>query len=238
MSDKIVLMATIPEREAKCREITLSLYDQVDEIRVVFNNYNRIPNWATTFNKIYPLLNTPDHYTSNAVWLLMDKVDGYVFVCDDDIKYPDNYAEVMIRELEKYDKQAVISMYGEIVKRPFRGDYKTGRYGYCFEVATPKDKIVDIVGVGCCIFHTDYLRPRIHDFPDIYSRDLWFSILAHKNKLTLVRPRSESRWLDYNNSPNSPEIRLIWRNNEQLARRRQQVFRNILLPLLKEKNAL
>jgi hypothetical protein len=229
---KYLIMATIPQREKTLKKIIDPLYNQVDEIRLVFNNYEAIPYWVTEFCKIKPLLNTPDKYTSNAVWLMMNEVDGYVFVCDDDIVFPIDYVPVMIETLKKYNHKALLSMYGEVVPRPFR-DYCEGRTGYIFDHELKEDLPVDICGGGCSLFHTDFLRPSMNDFPDIYSRDLWLSILAHKNNLLLIRPKSNHNWVQYGKVPaGSPEIRLIWPSNPKLVERRKEVFRDVLCPLL------
>jgi hypothetical protein len=229
---KYILMATIPQREMLLKRIIPLLYQQVDEIRIVFNNYKGIPSWIANFPKILPLLNTPDNFTSSAVWLMMEGVEGFVFVCDDDILYPLNYTSTMIDTIKKYECKALLSMYGEIACRPF-ADYYNGRHGFLFDIEVKVDTPVDICGGGCSLFHTDFMKPSIKDFPDLYSRDLWLSILAHRNNLLLIRPKSGKNWLRYGNIPaGSPEIRLIWPASPKLVERRKEVFRDILCPLL------
>src|SRR5262245_22541643 len=82
------LMATIPSRAHIVERAISSIYPQVDELRVVFNDYEDIPGWAEGDEKIKPLLNRHDRHSSSSVWLHMDGVNGYVFVVDDDLVYP------------------------------------------------------------------------------------------------------------------------------------------------------
>lgn len=232
MTDRIyVLMATIPEREAVLEKVLKPLYDKVDEIRIVFNNYQKIPDWIFTYKKIKPLLNTPDKYTSNAVWLLIKDIEGYVFTCDDDILYPDNYVEHLVQKMKEYNNETVLTLYGEIAKRPFI-DYCPGRYAIGFFRAEEKDTPVDITGVGCSVFHTSMIKPSIEDFPDMYSRDIWFSIFVHKRKMPIIRIKSEERWVNFCKTEGSPEITWIWRKDPKLTERRKEVYKNILCPLL------
>lgn len=232
--DKIyILMATIPQRQSVLLTIIDSFYSQVDEIRIVFNDYAEIPDWVQNKTKIVPLLNTPDCYTSNAVWLAVDNIDGYVFICDDDIVYPPDYVSTMISKIKEFGNKAIISLYGEYVHRPFSHltEYIGSRTSYLFTEHIPHDIFVDIAGCGCSLFHTDYLCPSMQDFPDRYSRDLWFSILAHKNKLPIIRMRNWGLGLS-SLECSGPKIREIWSQSDELTNRRRKVFKNILLPLL------
>jgi len=226
------LMATIPQREKALPKVIDSLYPQVDELRIVFNNYEKIPGWIKSKDKIQPLLNNPDKHTSNAIWLLMGGVSGYVFTCDDDILYPLDYVSKMSVKLSnKYNKRAVLTLYGEIVRWPAR-NYKCGRVSLGFQRKQPEDIVVDIGGVGCSLFHTNVLRPRMEDFPDIFSRDLWFAILAARNKLPIVSIESCRQWL-HRCDLEGPKIKDIWRRDPKLSTRREEVFSNILVPLLR-----
>jgi len=232
--DKIyALMTTIPQRINNLRRVVDTIYEQVDEVRMVFNDFTAIPDWVKDRKKIIPFLNTPDKYTSNSVWLAMGGVNGYVFTCDDDIIFPPDYVSTLIPKIKEYNNKAIITLYGEIAKRPFTR-YNKGRYAIGFFWKSDRDREMDIAGAGCSLFHTDGMRPTLADFPDIYSRDLWFSILAHKNNLPIIRIKSGDRWLRPCKSE-GPEICRIWRADKELRERREYVFKNILIPLLKER---
>jgi len=230
--DKItVLMASIPQRSTNLKRVINTLYPYVDEIRLVLNDYESIPEWIKEKSKIISLLNNPDKYTSNSVWLAMGGINGYVFTCDDDILFPPDYVPTLISKIKEYNNKAIITLYGEIAKRPFT-KYNKGRYAIGFFWENKCDREMDIAGAGCSLFHTDGMKPTLVDFPDIYSRDLWFSILAHKNNLPIIRIKSANRWLRPCKSE-GPEICRIWRANKDLRERREYVFKNILIPLLK-----
>ena len=234
--DKItVLMTTIPQRAHNLQKIIDCIYNSVDEIRIVFNDYLEIPTWISERPKIIPFINTPDKYTSNSVWLAIDGVDGYVFTCDDDIIFPSDYVPTLISKIKEFDNKAVITLYGEIAKRPFT-QYNKGRYAIGFFRLSDCDRVCDIAGAGCSLFHTDWMRPKMSDFPDLYSRDLWFSILAHRCNLPIIRIKSGEYWLRFCSVDDGPEICKIWRADKKLSGRREEVYTKILVPLL-SKNA-
>jgi hypothetical protein len=229
---KYIIMVTIPQREQELKKTIDSLYNQVDELRIVFNDYLKIPDWVKNYNNIRPLLNTPDKYTSNAIWLLMNDINGYVFTVDDDIIYPSNYVEVMIKRFNDYSRKVILSLYGETVIWP-AVKYKTGRTGIGFQDERLEDTKVDIAGVGCTMFHTDVIKPIMKDFPDQYSRDPWFAILAAKNNVSIVRIKSCHKWLKRQYTK-GPRIAQTWRRSSELTKQRQAAFINILVPLLQK----
>jgi len=225
------LIVTIPQRQEALQKVIHCLYDQVDEMRIIFNNYEEIPLWVSEKEKIKPYRNTQDSHTSNAVWLMMGGVDGYVFTCDDDLLYPSDYVEIMLKKYKEHKGLSIVTMYGEWLKRPFETSYRMGRRSLIYYKSLPKDMKVDIAGVGCSLFHTDLLRPKIEDFPDASTRDLWFAVLAAKNKIPINRIASTENWLK-TISVEGPEIR-HWRKDENQCKLRQHIFADILIPLLK-----
>jgi hypothetical protein len=225
------VMATIPSRADIVERAVSSIYAQVDELRVVFNDYERIPGWAAEDEKIIPLLNRPDRYSSAAVWLHLDDVDGYVFVVDDDLVYPAEYVQVMRARLEALELAAVVTAFGVLLKEPFF-DYLADRTVITLTTELTIDTRVHLGGVGCCAFHTDTLRPRIADFPDLHSRDPWFAIKAARHGVPIIciaRPRC---WIE-KSGPTPFSIFTLVRDDPALRRRKNVVIRDVLLPLIR-----
>lgn len=230
-----VLMATIPYREKVLGSVISSLHSQVDELRIVFNNYTKIPAWVGNWERVQPVLNTPDILTSNAIWTMMDGIEGYVFTCDDDILYPSDYVGRMIKTLNNRDNRAIATMYGEIViDNP--SDYVHARRGLLYDVALEKDTVVDIGGVGCSAFHTKHFKLHLKDFPEKFIRDLRFALVAAQQKIPIIRIKSEAGWLTTCSS-GGPEIRLIWPKDVHNVAQREHIFMNLLMPLIRKRNA-
>ena len=230
--DKITaLMVTIPQRENVVQKVVDSIYDQVDELRIVFNDFESIPDWASKKNKIVSFLNTPDKYTSNAVWLsLTSDVNGFVFVVDDDILYPPNYVSTMVDKLEMFNRKVVVVVHGAIVKPPIQ-DYKKSRLVFHFRKKLKKNTFVDIAGCGTLAFHTNTIRPKLNDFSTASSRDLLFSILTHKQNVPILCLSRGSGWLVSIKTSGTT----IWEEtlqNKFLYTKKNEIMKNELGPLL------
>lgn len=225
-------MATIPERECCLENIIISLYDNIDEMRIAFNGYENVPCWIKKYKKIKCFLYKDNRYEANAVWDMMNNINGYVFVCDDDILYPCDYIQKMMICLNKYNLKAAISVHGKKIK----GNRTVMISGFSKE--EKKDKVVDIVGVGVLLFHTNYLFPRLSDFHYKYCRDLQFSILSYKKDIPLVRIKSIKKWCKhYGIKGSANKIYIMVRNNSKLKKRRKKILNNIFIPLIKNKNS-
>ena len=82
------------------------------------------------------------------IYGLMD-YDGYVLLCDDDLIYPPDYADVMIGRLKSEEDKVIISCHGRIMRpKPVKNSY-TDRLAafHCLQDAIYDGKI-DIGGTG------------------------------------------------------------------------------------------
>ena len=93
-------MATIPDRlDIACKAVE-SVYDQADEVRVYLNNFKEIPKeFIDDKIKTY---RGKDLNASGKLYNALNK-DEYYFCIDDDLEYPNDYKDYMIRKLNKYD---------------------------------------------------------------------------------------------------------------------------------------
>jgi len=194
--DKItVLMATIPQREKVLSKVIDSLYQQIDEIRIIFNDYIVIPDWVQKYPKIVPKLNPHDSYWANTVWKLMENLDsGYICVADDDILYPNDYVNKMVEAIEKYNKKAIITCHGINLMIPFK-TYVKSRKIYHFTHKCSQDIVVDIGGMGVSVFHVKTFSPNISQFLEKTPRDLGAALLAAKNKIPIISIKKEKNWI-------------------------------------------
>lgn len=227
------LMVTIPSRESQAQYVLNRIYNQVDEIRIMFNLYEKVPAWGFQ-PKIRRYLNTQNKMQAAAVWMMLDDtVNGYVVCIDDDLNYPLDYVKTLVEALKRHNNTAIVTVYGELIRWP-PISYWEGRTGVGYIEEVSKDILLDIVGTGCCAFHTDFVRPQVKDFPEPYSRDLWFSIYAARNNIPIIRISTVRNWL----TPiptKGIHIKNLWKTDPVLKSQREKTFMNILVPLLKSK---
>ncbi len=228
---RIALIVSIPERSEGLRGVIRDIEGQVDEIRILLNEFETVPQDLYGCKKVSWVATnrTGDGFASGAWTLLRPDDEGYVVVLDDDIEYPPDYVERMIGVVEERQRQAVAVVHGIDYCEPFE-DCTRDRTVYRFEVACRRDGVVDAGGVGTLVFHTSTIRPCLEDFPNPYFRDLWFAVLAARSGVPLVCVARDAHWL----RPRPIEGRQLWYKfgDQNWKQQKNQVFREHLLPLL------
>jgi len=153
-----------PKRLEALRISVESIIDQVDIVRIYWNNYSvhDVPDWFRYHDKIDSSFG-PD-LTDNAKfaelpWL---EEDEYFFTCDDKIIYPNDYVEVMHRYFEYHDlltchgREIVTS--GNYENSYYLGGHKV--YDYRLEVGIRPHGSIQIPGSGVAAFYTGNFNPK------------------------------------------------------------------------------
>ncbi|MDI6448143.1 glycosyltransferase [Anaerobaca lacustris] len=220
---RLALVVSVPERADDLRRIITDIEDQFDEIRVLLNEYETVPEDLRRFAKVSRIeTSARGELFASGVWTLLTPEDeGYVFVLDDDITYPPDYADTMIAKIEEHQRRAVVVVHGMDFCPPF-ADFVVDRTLYHFESACRRDRTVHAGGVGTLVFHTSTIRPD--------SRDLCFAVLAAKRKVPIVCIARDDGWL----LSKRKRGRQLWHMTSQPDQRnlRNGLFQIHLLPLL------
>lgn len=194
MIEKItVLIASVAEREEQLKIVIESIINQIDLIHLVLNWYEEVPNWLKDDPKICVHLNPTNKNAHDAIWNFVPK-DGYVLIFDDDLFYPKDYVSKMINAIERHKRRAIITAYGSNIKRPVES-YLKSRVTYGFSDFLERDIFVDMIGCGVCAFHASTIQPTLQDFMIPYCRDIYFSLLAAKNKVKVVCLQRPQGWI-------------------------------------------
>ncbi len=228
---RIALIVSIPNRAEGLRKVIQAIQPQVDEIRILLNGFSSVPNDLKNYAKVSSIkTSSSGHLYASGVWdILLPEDNGYMIVLDDDIEYPADYADKMIEAVENHQRRAVVVVHGMTFKEPFEDTIKD-REVYYFQAAHKTDTVVHTGGVGTLVFHTDTIRPKVSDFPNPNFRDMWFSILAARKKVPIVCIARNRRWLVQMDTQGNN----LWdmSHEQQWRDRKNEVFRNYLLPLL------
>ncbi|HNS20120.1 MAG TPA: glycosyltransferase [Sedimentisphaerales bacterium] len=228
---RIALIVSIPERSASLRDVLRDIENQVDEIRILLNEFEAAPQDLYGHKKVSTVqTNRTGESFASGVWNLLKPDDeGYVFVVDDDIAYPPDYVERMTSKIEEHQRRAVMVVHGIDFCEPFE-DYVRDRTVYRFEVNRSGDGVVDAGGVGTLAFHTSTIRPCLRDFQNPSFRDLWFAVLATRRGVPMICVAREAGWL----RARATEGRQLWFQfgNGKWKDLKNEVFRQNLLPLL------
>jgi hypothetical protein len=120
--------------------------------------------------------------------------EGYVFGCDDDLIYPANYANYLIKGVDKY--KCICSLHGRKYYRPVVG-FQQNFDGYPCLGDVMRDVEVDVGGTGVMCWHSDFLTVKYEDFQSANMADIWFSKLCHEQNVRIMCLNHRKGWLKY-----------------------------------------
>lgn len=194
MKNRIVGIASLPDREDCLKDTIESLYDQVDKIIVGLNNYQSIPTFLNREKIECHLL---DNSLGDAAKFLKieDYPNDYYFACDDDLIYPESYCELMINR-QKHTR-GLLGVHGVVLLKTINSYYRD-RKVYHFSYDLPKIIKVDVVGTGCCLIDTSILKVTLSDFKSPNMADIWLADLAKSKKIKIFLIERPKDWIKYN----------------------------------------
>lgn len=189
---KIVGIASIPSRQDALKRTLISLVGQVDEIHVVLNGYHELPSFK--FPNVTYYLDPGTAGDANKFKFVQD-FQGYYFSCDDDITYPPDYVDTMIKKINEYGRNCYITCHGRVVPdnkiKHFYNDTKQ----YHFMLRQQVDIPVHIPGTGVGAFHTDTLMVKFEDFKEPNMADIWVGLLCQEQNVGCISIKRTQGWL-------------------------------------------
>lgn len=166
----IVGIATFKGREKALEKAVESLRHQCDKIIIYDNEIN--PDLADN-GKFYGLtiVNEPCYY----------------FTCDDDLEYPQDYIESMIKAIDRTG--TIVTHHGRILQGLDRSYYRGHTAIRCLG-NNEVEYVIDVPGTGVTGFRTDYFNPvNLHKSKDKRMSDIIFALEASKQgkKITVLK---------------------------------------------------
>lgn len=229
MTKLIAGLSTIPGREEMVKTVIRSLYPQVDALCVHFDNYQEREAKKIAFSltkELGPfLLSWSNHTMGDAAkfsycFRRYDKTlppePFYFFSCDDDLEYLPGYIHTMKSWVDRFDRQAVISLHGSYLDPtsfPLQSYYQD-RIGQACLQGQQWNLHTTCPGTGVMAFHSDTFLPQAEDFPSPNMADIWAGIALLKARIPVVCPQhigdgGEVRYL------NPPLETTIWAQEHQ-----------------------
>jgi hypothetical protein len=171
-------IATIPSRKKELINTIDSIYNQVDVIRIALNGYSEKPKELDKYSDKLSYSITDNSLGDAFKFLWVEKSNGYYLTGDDDLIYPPNYAEEMIKEI---DSHGIVTHHGRSFDSfPIANYYK----GATKRVQCLSENLnygtIQFGGTGVMGFHTDYFKPKFDIFKRANMADIWIGIEAHK----------------------------------------------------------
>ena len=180
-------LATIEARKGTLQEVVDSLRFQVDVVRVYGNDY--VPQLEGDNVEVY---SGPD-YTDNAKFFWLPISKGLYLSCDDDIIYPPNYVNTILKARNKYPN-TWLTFHGRKLKG-LNLNYYTEHHSYQCLRDVEGDYEVDVVGTGVSAFDTDLIKFDPLTWNDYRMSDLLASLELAKKDIKAVCLGHKRFWI-------------------------------------------
>lgn len=191
-------LTTIPDRTLSLEQTVNSLLPQVDKIFIFLHGYTpvNLPSFLEGNDKIELAYDIEwgDKGDIDKFHFVND-LKGYVLICDDDLIYPEDYAERMIKAIERHNRKALITAHGTIVFPLPIVNYYMDRYCYPCLTDVLEEAEVQIGGTGVMAFHTDIKFDPILTDKTPNMADIWVAIWARERNIPIYVEPHTGGWI-------------------------------------------
>ncbi|AFI46027.1 glycosyltransferase family 2 protein [Pasteurella multocida subsp. multocida] len=207
-------ICSIPSRIAQLQRIIGILKNQCDHFHIYLDGYIEIPDFIKNLGNKATVVHCKDKDNSirdNGKFILLEELieknqDGYYITCDDDIIYPSDYINTMIKKLNEYDDKAVIGLHGILFPSRMTKYFSADRLVYSFYKPLEKDKAVNVLGTGTVSFRVSLFNQfSLSDFTHSGMADIYFSLLCKKNNILQICISRPANWLTEDNRDRDSE---------------------------------
>ena len=194
-------MATYPGGFQHVGDTIRTLLNQTMPIRKITLHVNskkrppRLPKDARL-----EVIQSSKNLADNGKFAHLTNIEGYILTVDDDINYPPDYVEKMVKEVEIHDKKSIVGVHGASL--PFGpalsrwSQYKNQRRSHIFSQEHASRIQVDILGTGTVAFHSSLGFPDGNSMNTLKMVDLHFATWAMKNQIPMQLVPRKRNWLN------------------------------------------
>lgn len=204
----VVGLASIPSRAQSLFDVVESLLPQVDEIRVFLNGYDSVPEWIKEKPRVnvFRSQDFADYGDAGKFFKIDPEEPEYYLTCDDDILYPVDYVDFMLKELLARSDRAVVGSHGVLIKQPLGKYYdESNRYVFRHVNGLSYPTSVHVLGTGTTAFRTDILGMRFRDLQAPNMADIWLAARAQQLRIPLISVPRLPGWLTQNPAASESE---------------------------------
>ena len=188
-------VASVPSREQGLKQAITALMPQVNEIHVFLNGYEDVPAWLLGRSgiNIYQSQQFDDLGDAGKFFGFSHTDCEYYLTFDDDIVYPEDYAEKLVAAAKKHN--APVGVHGSLLRYPVSGYYgQSARHVFHFANGNGIDRKVHILGTGTLCVE----KKRLPSLPKFYYRnmaDIWFAKHCVESNIPQICVSRAENWL-------------------------------------------
>ena len=193
---RVGVMASYPARRDTLIHAAASVAAQVDRLTIVLNQYDEVPSQVSqalpdNVRFVLPKTDLKDV----GKFSMSVGADDLVFLCDDDILYPDDYCSHLAGAWERYKElRAVIGVHGIIYSDFFDGDPRS-RLVHLFTGALEADAFVNQLGTGTVVCAGYQMPPLKWMRSSAGFVDLRFAVHAERNGYPRICIGRGAEWM-------------------------------------------
>lgn len=208
----VVNVCSIPQREHAFQKTIESIIDQCDVINIYLDGYKKTPSFLDKHKNKCKVIHSVDlpGLRDNGKFIELEKfisknISAYYFTIDDDIIYPVDYINTLIKQIDLLDQKCAIGVHGVILKDNPHGYFSDRRIVYNFTKPLEEKRTVNLLGTGTLAFHTSIFSYfSLSSFKTPGMADIYFSIECKKHNIPLLAIARHESWLiDMNPSPDN-----------------------------------
>jgi hypothetical protein len=186
-------VASIPSRSKSLEAAIASIYDQVDEVFVYLNGYEKVPAYLRKPRiVVYRSQDYGDLHDVGKFYGLNSGISGLYFSFDDDIKYPPDYVHVLSRALKALDYKAAVGVHSLYYMNAPISFFD--RRGVHYTKAAPYLWPSSVLGTGTVAFSTE-LGVDLSIFRSGGMADIWFALFLKEKSIPAVAVARSDNWL-------------------------------------------
>jgi len=201
---RIATIATLASRVETFQAVLPVIHAQVEHVFVYLDGYSTPPVFLERFDRL-TVCRAELHASSR--FLCLQELSGptVVVVVDDDIIYPQDYVDRLVKALQRLDGQAIVGVHGRIFLPPHQSYVNHALFiGYARELAEPTH--VHELGTGTCAFISSNFVVDPRDWRRYDMDDIIVAIEAQRRGLPRVSVARRARWLARNARPQSDSL--------------------------------
>jgi hypothetical protein len=196
----VASVCSIPERRELFERMLASLAPQVDELHVYLDRYDTVPDFVSNSHpklSVHLSRDLPGLRDNGKFVPLLDREDEcYFFMVDDDIEYPPDYVNALVKKIEYYGRLAVVGVHGVQITEQPTGYFSSFRRVHWFIRELEQDKLVNNLGTGTVAFHSGSLIGLDYrSFSESGMADLYLAVLCKIRGVPMVALARPENWL-------------------------------------------
>ncbi len=183
-------MATLQGREGMLARVVAAIRPQVDRLFVRLNGYGSVPDFLATGQIT---TETGANTGNRAKYSMIGGFDGIVISIDDDIAYPGDYVDRLVRGLAEYGGRALVGFHGSTLGE--EADFLDVSTIVPYWSDLERDQRCHVLGSGTIAWDSRYCKIDSSDFPFRNGIDVQLAVLGQQRAWPFVVLSRPANWM-------------------------------------------